>query len=101
MNRTVSILLGAAIVGCETLESNNTALIASLIWNSALTMLLTVLVVLYCLFAAVHAVQRLSCPKKRAIWMIITLGFNIPGSCIYYCTKYQEFRREGKGGLIK
>ena len=55
----------------------------------------------YSLFAASHAVQHLESPKDRVGWMIITLGFNVLGSCIYYCTLYQKFRKEGKGGLIR
>jgi hypothetical protein len=53
----------------------------------------------YCGFAALHAVQHVSDPAERAWWVILTVVFNIAGSCIYYFTKYQAFRKIGKAGI--
>lgn len=59
-----------------------------------------VCLVCYCGFAALHAMQYLNSPKDRTIWLIATLGANLLGSCVYYLTVYQTFRKEGKGRLM-
>ncbi len=55
----------------------------------------------YCGFAALHSTQRIDSPGERSKWLILTVGMNILGSCIYYCTVYQDFRKKGEGGLLK
>lgn len=71
-----------------------------IIIGSALQFLVAIASLIYCGFAAIHAVQHIESPRERATYMILTVGFNIVGSCVYYCTKYQTFRKEGKGALI-
>lgn len=57
--------------------------------------------VVYCGFAALHSTQRVESPTERSKWLILTIGLNLLGSCWYYCTKYQQFRKEGKGALMR
>ncbi len=57
-------------------------------------------VVCYSGFAALHAVQHVASPVNRASWLICCVVGTIFVSCYYYCTVYQRFRREGRGGLI-
>lgn len=33
------------------------------------------------------------------MWMLLTVGFNLGGSLLYFLTKYQDFRSHGMGGL--
>lgn len=56
--------------------------------------------VLYCGFAAVHAVQRTEDPQDRAGWIILIVLGNLFGATLYLCTKYQLFRAIGKGSLM-
>ena len=54
----------------------------------------------YCGFAVLHAAQRIDDPRDRAGWLIIIIPFTIFGACFYLMTKYQNFRKIGKGTLI-
>lgn len=56
--------------------------------------------VYYCGFAALHSTQYLTSPRDRSIWLIVILGMNVFGACWYYLTRYQSFRKEGKGRLM-
>ena len=56
---------------------------------------------LYCGFAALHSVSHVQDPGDRVGWIILTLGLNVVGSLIYYLTKYQDFRLNGMGRLIR
>lgn len=55
--------------------------------------------VFYCGFAAMHAVSHVKDPRDRSMWMLLTVGFNLGGSLLYFLTKYQDFRGHGMGGL--
>jgi len=54
--------------------------------------------VFFCGFATLHAVSRVKDPADRAVWVLLTVGFNVGGSLLYYLTKYQDFRIRGMGG---
>ncbi len=54
----------------------------------------------YCGFATLHAVQHVPDPVERSLWVVMTVVFNVVGSCYYFMTEYQKFRKAGKGGLI-
>lgn len=56
--------------------------------------------VCYCGFAALHSTQYLPSPKDRSIWLIVILGMNVFGACWYYLTRYQSFRKDGKGRFM-
>lgn len=62
---------------------------------------LTTSFLVYCGFAAAHAVYHVDEPKERVRWLLLTLGFNVVGSLIYYLTKYQHFRNQRLGGLTR
>jgi peptidoglycan/LPS O-acetylase OafA/YrhL len=55
----------------------------------------------YCGFAMLHAAQRITDPRDRAGWLVIIVPFTIFGACFYLLTKYQNFRKIGKGTLIR
>ncbi|MEO0795597.1 MAG: hypothetical protein AAFX93_10560 [Verrucomicrobiota bacterium] len=104
MNRVLAIvipiLIMAAMIpemllmeGIESLFLQIAALIAGMISG--------ILVVLYCGFAALHAIQHLESPKERTKWFIITIVVNVFGSMYYYLTKYQKLKEQGRGGLLK
>ena len=69
--------------------------------NFTATILFAIGGIAYCGFAAIHAIQRIADPCERATWFIIITFFTIFGTCIYFLTKYQNFRMIGKGTLIK
>lgn len=54
----------------------------------------------YCGFAALHAIQYLASPQDRSVWLVVILGLNVAGACYYFLTRYQTFRKEGKGRLM-
>jgi len=54
----------------------------------------------YCGFAALHSTQYLDSPRDRSVWLIVILGMNVFGACWYFLTRYQAFRKEGKGRLM-
>lgn len=56
--------------------------------------------VFYCGFAALHSTQHIPCPLQRSTWLLVTIPGNALGSCFYYCTIYQQYRKEGKGKLL-
>ncbi len=56
--------------------------------------------VCYCGFAALHSTQYLTSPRDRSIWLIVIIGMNVFGACWYFLTRYQSFRKEGKGRLM-
>lgn len=54
----------------------------------------------YCGFAILHAMQYLASPQDRSVWLVTILGLNVAGACYYFLTRYQSFRKEGKGRLM-
>lgn len=63
--------------------------------------ILIVSCLIYCGFAALHSVSHVGNANDRIGWIMLTLGFNIVGSLIYYLTKYQDFRAYKLGGLFQ
>ena len=55
----------------------------------------------YTAFFALHAAQHVAGPTDRGAWLLIIIPFTFIGATIYFATKYQRFRRMGKGGLIR
>ena len=104
MNRPFAIfgiVLIVILIGIESFFSRYEDSPDHLIYYLVANTLLILSLLFYCGFATLHAVQHVSDPVERAGWVILTVGFNMAGSCIYYCTKYQSFRKIGKGGLIR
>jgi hypothetical protein len=59
------------------------------------------LITLYTAFFAVHATQHIQDPCDRAAWLLIIVPFTAFGSTFYFLTKYQKFKKIGKGGLMR
>jgi hypothetical protein len=107
MSRTLAILFPIILIGIAVIgeliseiapeEGNFTQL---LIVSSVSQVAFVVGLFMYCMFAALHSTQYLSLPKDRSLWLIVIIGANIIGACIYYMTTYQTFRKAGKGGLM-
>jgi hypothetical protein len=57
--------------------------------------------ILYVVFFALHAVQRIADPVERLTWVIIIVWANVFGATLYLLTKYRKFRAVGKGGFIR
>ncbi len=81
--------------------TSNVSSIREIVCHVILLVLLAFALIAYCGFATLHAVQHVSDPVERAGWVVLTVALNVVGSCLYYFTKYQSFRRVGKGGLIR
>ena len=75
--------------------------VEKLIISSIATFLFAIGGLVYCGFAALHAIQRISDPRDRAAWLIMIIFLTVFGSTIYLLTKYQNFRMIGKGSLIR
>jgi len=104
MNRFVAILVPVVVVllifANALIEVSDTALGWSVfLWSMALNVLMTLIPVIYCGFAAAHAVYYVQDPEDRVKWLVYTILVNLFGSLYYYLTKYQEFRAGGKGSL--
>jgi hypothetical protein len=80
----------------ESPQMNWTPLIEQMLLQFAVTLFL----VLYVGFFALHAVQRIADPIERVWWVIIILWANIFGATLYMLTKYRKFRAVGKGGFL-
>lgn len=68
--------------------------------NVGAQVLFAIGLILYCGFAALHSAQYVTSPRERSVWLIATIGMNVLGSCWYYLTAYQKFRKLGKGRLM-
>jgi hypothetical protein len=107
MNRILSLLffflLLALICAASVIEPVRTGDFSStrMILSASLTFLCVTGAGLYCGFAALHATQRVSDPRDRTTWLILIVPFTIFGALLYLMTKYQHFRRIGKGGLMR
>jgi len=107
MNRFVAILFCVMLFGLVVVTASTTPVhgradfIWMMVWVHYISQFILLFGLLfYCGFAALHAVQRIDCPLERSMWVILTIGLNVLGSCYYYCTTYQKFRSEGLGSLI-
>lgn len=101
MSRLVAILLVLALFGGvvgESLTARSEGWLLIVHYLCVFGVYLGLL--MYCGFAALHSTQRIDSPQERSGWLIITLVMNVLGSCYYYCTRYQEFRGRGQGGLL-
>jgi cell division protein FtsW (lipid II flippase) len=108
MSRLIAILLALLLFGLVFVEAateqNNVSQGIdhhTLILNVVTQVLLGFGLFLYCGFAALHSTQRICSPQERSIWLFATIGLNVLGSCWYYVTIYQSFRKAGQGRLIK
>lgn len=107
MNRRIALILFLGFFGlfaaCSEAEKNaldvqNIPLVLLSIFLQGVTFLA---IFIYSFFAALHAMQHVKDPVDRTYWLIFTVVFNIMGAMFYYTTKYQAFRKIGKGGLIR
>ena len=97
-----TMLLGLVVVEAMT-EQNDPAepvQMSTLLLNVTAQALLAIGMFLYCGFAALHSTQHVSSPRERTQWLIFTIGLNVLGSCWYFLTIYQSFRKAGKGRLM-
>ena len=95
-------LFGLVIVGTMTEQSHAAGSfdISTGVLNVSVQVLLAGGLLLYCGFAALHSTQYVSSPLERSKWLILTIVLNVLGSCWYYLTVYQSFRKLGKGRLM-
>jgi hypothetical protein len=107
MNRALSILFAALLVGLVIVmaatEQNHlveSVQLATLVVNVTAQVLSAVGMFVYCGFAALHSTQYISSPKERSMWLVVTIVLNVFGSCWYFVTTYQSFRKIGKGRLM-
>ena len=97
-----TFLFGLVVVVAKT-EQNHPAeqfQMSVLVLNATAQVLLVVGLVLYCGFAALHSTQHVISPQERSTWLVFTIVFNVLGSCWYFLTAYQSFRKIGKGRLM-
>ena len=57
-------------------------------------------VFMYCGFATLHAVQRVSDPAERAGWVLLTVGQNFDGSCNYYLNLTVKYNKRSFCSLV-
>ncbi len=107
MNRAFAILFAVILCGLVVLVGateqscgSQTFDMTMLVISSFAEVVLLLGMVCYCGFAALHSTQYLASPKDRSIWLIVILGMNVFGACWYFLTRYQSFRKEGKGRLM-
>ena len=107
MNRVFAVVFAVALIGLVIVqaatEQNHPAESfekSTLVLNLVAQVLLAFGMLLYCGFAALHSTQHVSSPHDRTGWLIATVFLNVLGSCWYYLTTYQSFRKIGKGRLM-
>ena len=108
MNRPIAILLAALLIGLVIVEAateqngvSGSIDLQTLVLNVITQVLLALGLFTYCGFAALHSTQHIDSPQDRSMWLIFTLVLNVLGSCWYYVTTYQSFRRSGQGRLMR
>ena len=108
MNRPIALLLFALILGLVIVEAATEQNGVSgsidqqkLAVHLTAQILLTVGLFMYCGFAALHSTQRIDSPQERTVWLIAIITLNVLGSCWYYMTTYQKFRKAGQGWLMR
>ena len=62
--------------------------------------ILAVSLLLYFGFVAMLAISHVEDPSAREGWMLLTVGFNVVGSLLYYLTKCQDFRSHEMVGFV-
>jgi branched-subunit amino acid permease len=94
-----ALLFGLAIVMAATEQSSVSDSIdqQTLILNAVARALLALGLFTYCGFAALHSTQHVDSPQERSMWLMATVVLNVLGSCWYYLTTYQTFRKAGQG----
>jgi hypothetical protein len=107
MNRLLAVLICITLFGLVVITAltdqvpGRADFDSDLVWVHFISQIcLAFGLLLYCGYAALHAVQRIESPAERSLWMITTLALNALGSCYYYCTVYQRYRKQGLGRLI-
>jgi heme/copper-type cytochrome/quinol oxidase subunit 2 len=97
------LLLGVVIVVAATEQNDLPDMIDSrrMILNWIAQAVLAVGLTTYCGFAALRSTQHVSSPQERSRWLLATIGLNVLGSCWYFVTTYQSFRKAGQGGLMR
>lgn len=108
MSRPIAVLLAALLFGLVIVMSvteqnrmNGDMDLQTLVFNVITQVLLILGFFTYCGFAALHSTQHLASPQERSIWLIATVVLNVLGSCWYYVTIYQSFRKAGQGRLMR
>jgi hypothetical protein len=108
MSRPIAILLAALLFGlvivmAETEQNSVSGSIdqQTLVVNVIAQVLLALGLFTYCGFAALHSTQHIGSPQERSMWLIFTVVLNVLGSCWYYLTIYQTFRKAGQGRLMR
>ena len=108
MSRPIAVLLAALLIGLlivvAATEQNSVSDGIDqqmLVLNVIAQVFLTWGLLAYCGFAALHSTQHIPTPQERSIWLITTVVLNIFGSCGYYLTAYQSFRKAGQGRLMR
>ncbi len=94
MSRPLAILfalflLGMAVVASAT-EHNPLAGAVdqqTRLLNVASQIVLAIGLLLYCGFAALHSTQHVASPQERSMWLVLTVLFNVLGSCWYVLTE--------------
>ncbi len=108
MNRPIALLLAALLFGlvivvAATEQNSVSGSIdqQTLVLNVIAQVLLALGLFSYCGFAALHSTQHIASPQERTVWLIATVVLNVLGSCWYYLTIYQTFRKAGQGWLMR
>lgn len=96
----IPILIIVGVIPDILVEEGNDSL-SLLISAQVAGLVSTILLILYCGFAALHSNQHIDSPKERTKWFMWTILVNVFGSMYYYLTKYQELKKDGRGGLLK
>jgi len=91
----IVLAISDAIISSKTLENET-----DLIFAVTVGALGPLLLILYCGFAALHAMQHLDSPQDRTVWFMYTIALNLLGSFGYYLTVYQKFKKNGQSGLM-
>jgi hypothetical protein len=108
MSRPIAVSLAATLVGllivvASTDQDTVSGVIdqQTLVLNVIAQVLLALGLFMYCGFAALHSTQHITSPQERSYWLLATVGLNILGSCWYYLTTYQSFRKAGQSRLMR
>lgn len=104
MNRFFAIFIPILIISGvipDILASEGNESLGLFLTAQAAGVISVILLIYYCGFAALHSIQHIDSPKERTKWFLWTILVNVFGSMYYYLTKYQELKKEGRGGLLK
>ena len=108
MSRPIAFILAALLFGLvifvvatEQHSASGSIDQQTLVLNLIAQVLLALGLFTYCGFAALHSTQHIASPQERSMWLIATVVLNVFGSCWYYVTTYQSFRKAGQGRLMR